>query len=549
LYRLLIVDDEPYVVDGLYDLFQETPELEVDLHRAYNAFEALDKMGRHKFDIVLTDVRMPGMSGVELHHRIKERWAHCKIIFLTGYDDFGYIQQTVRNGDVVDYILKTEEDDVVLHAVKRAVAEIDASRASEDYVAKAKQSYKEALPLLRKGFLQRLLHGERGSDGWRRKKFAELEMCLSPHDPVIVIAGRVDRWSESFEEKDKELLLYAVFNIAEEQLSKHGRFGGTELGSSQFAWLCQPGAGAGDSGGRRYLLGILESIQSVCSELLKVSISLAIASREAQWEACAAGYSSARDELLFGKGRGLEMALIDQSQFEEGVGRAEEAKQRALTRKLRAHIHRIGQLEAYLEQGMKDEFFILLDETIEMVPSGDRFVQAEFFLTLGAMFAACLNRTESDMTDRVDLDKLTHFQAHASWREIEAFFKRLAGLVFETLSADSADWNRQVIERLQRYIEDHMEGDLTLGRLAEVVHLNPFYLSRLYKQRTGTTLSDHVTSVRMNAARRLLLESNLKIHEIASRVGYENSTYFTRVFKKLYKSSPQEYRDQSGYKA
>lgn len=91
MYRMLIVDDLPVIVEGLVKMFgKKKPELE--LYQAYSAYQALDVLNRTRIDIVLSDIRMPGMEGTELLHEIKRHWPLCKVIFLTSFDDFHYIK-------------------------------------------------------------------------------------------------------------------------------------------------------------------------------------------------------------------------------------------------------------------------------------------------------------------------------------------------------------------------------------------------------------------------------------------------------------------------
>ncbi|QHT63047.1 helix-turn-helix transcriptional regulator [Paenibacillus lycopersici] len=88
-----------------------------------------------------------------------------------------------------------------------------------------------------------------------------------------------------------------------------------------------------------------------------------------------------------------------------------------------------------------------------------------------------------------------------------------------------------------------LDGDLSLPRLADVVYLNPVYLSRLYKQKTGIGLSDYIVNAKIAKAKELLAEAKWKVHEIAAKVGYDSTPSFTRFFKRQTNLSPQEYRD------
>ncbi|MED1913915.1 response regulator [Bacillus thuringiensis] len=105
---------------------------------------------------------------------------------------------------------------------------------------------------------------------------------------------------------------------------------------------------------------------------------------------------------------------------------------------------------------------------------------------------------------------------------------------------------RQIIRKVKAFIHDHLDGDLRLQTLAESVHLNPIYLSQLFKTETGENVSDYITQVRMNRAKRLLHETSLKVYDIARLVGYQSAKHFMLVFKKEVGMTPGSYRDLVG---
>jgi Response regulator containing CheY-like receiver domain and AraC-type DNA-binding domain len=116
MYRLLIVDDEPVILEGLVQLFEQLDEPKLDVCQAYSPGEAIELAKRTKIDIVLSDIRMPGKTGLQMIDDIVFYWPDCRIIFLTGYSEFDYIY-TAFQKNVESFILKTEEDSVVSMAV------------------------------------------------------------------------------------------------------------------------------------------------------------------------------------------------------------------------------------------------------------------------------------------------------------------------------------------------------------------------------------------------------------------------------------------------
>lgn len=108
MYRVLIIDNEPVIVNGIYNLFLDLDHVELGVLKAYSASEALALLAKHTVDIVFADIQMPGMNGLELQQAIMKSWPRCKVVFLTGYNEFSYVQTAMRNGGF-DYVLKTEE--------------------------------------------------------------------------------------------------------------------------------------------------------------------------------------------------------------------------------------------------------------------------------------------------------------------------------------------------------------------------------------------------------------------------------------------------------
>ena len=122
LFRVLIVDDEPMVVDEVSALLASQENMCLDILMAYTAKDALEIVQKGRIDILITDIEMPEMSGLDLMKRVSAQWSECKLIVLTGYPDFNYAYEAIRN-QASAYILKTEPDQHLLEAVNKAISE------------------------------------------------------------------------------------------------------------------------------------------------------------------------------------------------------------------------------------------------------------------------------------------------------------------------------------------------------------------------------------------------------------------------------------------
>lgn len=139
--NLLVVDDEYEILTWLEELFSYNFEPKVDVYTANSAYAAIEMLNHVKFDVVLTDIRMPGMNGIALFQHVKGNWPRCKTIFLTGYPNFEEIYKIIKHKDV-RYILKSEDDEVITQAVRGAFSELQQELEQEALLEKQQQDMK-----------------------------------------------------------------------------------------------------------------------------------------------------------------------------------------------------------------------------------------------------------------------------------------------------------------------------------------------------------------------------------------------------------------------
>lgn len=164
--RLLIVDDEPDVVEGLYRLFRSREELELDIYRACSGAEALQVMRRERIDVMLSDIRMPGMTGLELFDQVRGQWPRCRVVFLTGHTDFESIYRASRDG-AASYLLKTEDHASIVEAVCRALDELKNVTRVEELTSRVNQYAASVRAYRSREILCAWVAGEL-AQGWRQ---------------------------------------------------------------------------------------------------------------------------------------------------------------------------------------------------------------------------------------------------------------------------------------------------------------------------------------------------------------------------------------------
>ncbi|WP_127578951.1 response regulator transcription factor [Paenibacillus koleovorans] len=549
MYRILIVDDERIIVDGLSEMLKEKLDAEIEVYKAYSAPEALEWLDRIRIDIVLTDIRMPEMTGLELQQAIVARWPRCKVVFLTGYHDPVYIQASVRNG-AIDYVLKTEGDPAIRSAIEKAIKLAEEEVANSETVVKAKAYIAEAIPVLRNEYFLALLEGQESREKSRSAKFRELAVALDPGLPVYCLAGRIDEWNNAESPSDKALYMYAVNNILEEFLAGAVKAHHIVYERNRSIWLMQPPAEdrlakaevPDWSNWIRYIRGSVEQIQTACKQVLKLPCSFIAAEAPTGWESLATRFRALDSMFLQGIGLGTELFLTDGFLPDGGTPGAGSETERSQAK-------RVQLLEKYLDEADRDAYFEMFRQITKLDPDrAASSIALELYYSIVAMIFSYLNRWSmmAEVTDKIPLQRLVSLDSHSSWDDARRFLEHVSEHLFERKMNVRNKQIYDIVKRLHDYIESHLSGDLSLARLAELVYLAPSYLSRFYKQTTGKGISEHIADTRLHKAKELLLQPHLKIHEIGLQVGFPSAPYFTRFFRKMTSLSPQEFRDLNG---
>lgn len=548
MYSLLIVDDEPLIADNIYDLFIDRPELSLDIYTAYSGPEALKRAEKEKIDILITDITMPGMNGFELQKAVRRIWPDCRVLFLTGYDEFDYVQSAIRC-EGADYILKSEDESVVVDALRRTIGVIESERKNRLLLDRAKSSISLAMPLLQSKCLAEAAGGWNGSREELEAQFREFEIPLDARMPVMILMARPDCLRGGVRNSRKNVVLYGIQSAVQKQIRDFAR-AASFVTDSQILWYVQPREDAAGDGReawdrcRQVMKGSMDSFQETGRGLYGVPVSYAL-SNPVPWEDVPLQVEDLGGRLLRESVLSGETLLID---GENGAGAGQPETEAERENKIRPQLNRIPTLKHCLENGMRREFLAYYEEIMGAVgPDAGMDVCAEVYYSISVIFLSCLNRwniTEK-VSPHIDLSKLTNMWSFQAWPDVIRYFRTLADVIFDVQKKESFVNANRVFGFIQAYADQHIGGDLSLSRFAELLHYHPFYLSRLFKQVTGESLSTYVSRVKIRKARQMLRGGNEKINEISAALGFETASYFTRFFKKYTGETPQQYRNHA----
>ncbi len=502
MLTVLIVDDEKLERNGIKFLLKREEE-EFRIIEAVNGKDAVGKLASDHVDILLSDVKMPYMNGLELSGYVKEHYPDVEIVIFSGYNEFSYAREALRYG-VVDYVLKPVDPDEFHRTMERVRRHIAERRKKEEEQGR-QEDY------LKKYFLQEWIY-----TGSKKSKENLAALTADPGDILnrctrMILAGAASAFFETEEdhftgdlrERLQREMYYVNLNSNESLFlftEKYADYG--ELANSLYQFFYR---------------------QYDCECYFAVSRPLEgwreLPEEFRQLESLMSGQFYQPDKHIMQNGQPENMAgkvTEPDSELTEQISKDIQYKD---VIHLRQDFQRLEQKyrqeKTYSEMYVKFVFSGIVKEIYEQFPEAG---EKELAKKVDKMYRC---RQIGDLLDIVS----------ESITELERYLKEQKG------------GSRKEVVQVKNYILHHYnENNLSPENLAAKVYLSPGYLSTVFKEETGVTMNRFVREVRMNKARELLENTNMKISGISEKVGFSSSTYFCRSFREFFGVSPESCR-------
>ncbi len=552
MYRMLIVDDEEYVADGLTEFFKSQNEIELDVYCAYSGEEAVNWMNRMRMDVVLTDIQMPGLNGMELMKIIRRNWPFCRVIFLTGYVEFNFVYQAIQYPNV-KFLLKTEGYQKILGAVREAVSEIERSIHIESLIRQTEQQMDQARDFLQRDYILGLIQANNPTDDVK-SQLQRLGIKLDADAPFFFILGKIYKAEDGIPYTDRVRLLCSAGLVVSSHISAitpsvfvlDDRY--YVLALVQFVQPVEKGDG--DCRGSlldqsNLLRGCLELVQRECLKSIGVGVSFILSKEPVQWENIFSQYRRMQQILTYRSDAGNELILSDD--YLGGLMSA--PKDSAQQRRIYACARDRDVFQSCLEKGEKANCIQVMDRILSNVCGGEngfsKRYREEVYYSVALVLLSYINRygLEERLIKFIDLEKLMQYESHASGEEAVKYLKSLLGVILDVTEKSKKETISHEIDFLKDHIANHLKDDLSLVCLAELMHFNPTYLSRMFKLETGEKISDFISRLRISQAKSMLRRTNVRIQDVGEAIGYHSTTNFIRFFKKATGVTPKVFRD------
>lgn len=503
MIRVLVVDDEKIEREGVkYLLSQEDGEREI--FEASNGKQALQILRTQSIDLLLTDIKMPHMNGLELSRKAKEEFEQLRIVIFSGHSDFSFAQEAIRYG-VSDYILKPVDPGSFHETIQNVQNEIRRDKEKETKEIREKN-------FLQQYFLQNYLYTGSQEILERAGEIIDLEKWNGWHCAILIEADRAffdsaeEQLSEEIQRELRRAFFYMNLNTKQSILLFHDIYCDYQLVAKQIYSILKR-----KYNGHFYLaisgkFDAYECLPDILSQL------------ESQMEE---KFYHPEKHIFTSKEDSLKMVgqEVQDSQLMQLIS---EDISRKDIEQLWKHFKCLR--GKYRENTQYSAMYIkfVFSNVIQELYQENQFSEEKQLEREIERLYNC--------TDIVQILDVTE----DSIREYEAFINR------------SMSESRDEVTAVKNYIYQHYDEDLNLETLAEKVYLSSGYLSFIFKKETGMNLNRFIRVFRMEKAKEFLCSTNMKVAQISEKVGFANVSYFCRSFREYYGSSPESYRKGTG---
>lgn len=519
---MIIADDDAIIRRGLAKNIDWTKYGIEVVGIASDGEEALEMINENLPDLLLTDIRMPFMDGIQLMNEVRKKHFDIQFILLTAYEEFEYAKHAIKNG-ACDYLLKPISNDKLIEAVLNAKESFEKRQL-------AKKQMSRSMPLIKMQFFHDVLSGNYSKEILLQTAKA-LDLKLSDEKKLVILNILVDRYFENERSLSGELLRFSVENVIKEVT---GDVFDAEIFSASngyiYVVLLDENEAELEEKAQFFAKTIIDTLYNVLEITAIIGISNVYSDlmnlSDAYKESCfALEYRNLGDKSKITLFKDVKIPLkFEINQYKDF---SKEIVQKVIT-------------------GNSEEAINLLEEFKTTLLNNGNVSIGNLHLWCIGLVAQIYQAIGTWSNVEVNYDYYEYSNMIYRMSDILQIFSAISNLICDisnSLTQTQNDSKQILVKKAQCYLEANFyKSELSLQSVAKEVHVTPVYLSNIFKQVLKTNFSDYLYELRIKTAKDLVENTDLKAYEIGKRVGYVNANYFYYLFKRKYKLSIGDYR-------
>ena len=531
--KVFLVEDEMVIRNGIVKSINWEKEGYRLVGEASDGELAYPMILKEKPDILLTDIKMPFMDGLELSRLVKQELPDTKILIFSGYDEFEYAKEAIRIG-VTEYLLKPVSSAQLLEVMRRISKQIEQDREEREMLRQYQEDMKENVERERQNFFSHVIRGE-VSIGEAVKNGKKYGMDLSAGFYSIILF-------KIFSTPEENIVSEHIWKICEKIETK--------VDEILYAYYFQRGID-----GWVFLL-TAESKEQMEERQKNLCDCLAeIMKNERKVEYFGGiGKPVERIRNLGQSFRDAERIFAERftrqsNQFLSGFEKMDVYKDDEFQIKDLGDVGKLREMiEKFLNNGTKEEleefmdtYFIRMKEDKLQSTLMRQYIIMDIYIVIMS-FCEKIDAVNHDYQQETEKLKST-IQNMNSVSEIRLYITYMLNQAIELRDSISKKRYADIIKAAEKMISEHyMSEEISLNSVADSVGMSPSYFSSVFSKESGKTFVEFLTETRMEKAKELLMCSALKTSEIGYEVGYKDPHYFSYIFKKTQGCSPKDYR-------
>ncbi|CAM4239252.1 response regulator [Paenibacillus typhae] len=532
---ILLVDDDPHILKALTrHVGWDNLELTI-AGSAVNGTEALELFRELSPDLVMTDVYMPGMSGLELTETLREQNPELPIIILSGYEEFENARQAMRWG-VSHFLLKPARVEEIEGVLREVLLELDVQEQKRRLEERYKLEIGRTLPYLRERLLMELLTTRYSAEELPEERLGYLQIAIPQQLAAASIQLNRPPRAKKLKEREWQLLRFGAGNICRETI--HSRLAGypsiqghvLDYSEDMLVILLL------DSEAEELSALLTEAVQEAADKIMNYIQLQAYAGIGAVKQAMHElidSYLESREALLSAEYQGTGLVYTyeqygGKNQWTlEDYSRLLQQWNEALLGKDPGAIWEIW--EVIHTRLQEDEQNAIQD--IQTVCVG-------LFTALMYFWNACCPVRTPPMTMPQFLQTVSDFP---TWKSLTEWMGQIFPAYLKAAFSEMGVKRNRLVDSVRRYVEANYNQEISFMGIAQELHVHPKYLSQLFKRITGENFVSYLNHYRIERAIEYLQSGQHMVYEISEMVGFNNPAYFSQVFKMITGRSPSEY--------
>lgn len=542
MYKLLLVDDEPEVTEGLMVEVDWASCGFTEVRTASNGKEAMEIIERMEPDVLITDISMPYMNGLDLSEWTRKMYPIIRIVILSGYDEFDYAKQAIQL-QVESYVLKPFSAEQISATIMEVAKRMNEEREERSNIQLLEEHYRTSLPILREKFLSSLITRKQTHKNifMKAKKYG-LELEGEGYVVSIIAVNHSDNDNEEEARQasyslatspDLDLKLFSVSNIANEIWTRHG-LGKVFIHQDQVV-LFSVSSGVDSEPIMVQTQNALKEILQSIEKFLRFPVMIGVGTFTQDIGNLKYGYEAATVALDYRRifGNNMIICIDDMEKRVHEKLVFDELKEQSLVRTIKL--------------GTEKELEEVVDGLFDEIARAQAPVH-EYQHYLLEMLSTVIKLTKMHEKETDDilsggLGILKQYEKLNSLEETKIWFGERCSKARSLIASTRHHAYKQIVEDAISYTKSHYhESDLSISSVCAQLHISAGYFSGLFKKELKMTFGAYLLQLRMEAAKELLRTTELKAFEVADKVGFADPNYFSLSFKKYAGLSAKEYR-------